>query len=150
MKQGEEGKTGDNGRGGSREAGKKKCLILEQEVNQVVQAPLRDQDVVGIIDSGVTGLHGGHLTHGQGLRRCSMFPTHFLSTKLRQQIGTKNPNMPLKNATIAQGAESKKRFRRDSQREKVLSLRCYSSQSTFCTRISHQSSLWDQLTRLSP
>jgi hypothetical protein len=39
------------------------CLILDEEVDQVVQAALGHQDVVGIVDSRVMRFQRGHREH---------------------------------------------------------------------------------------
>jgi hypothetical protein len=68
------------------------CLVLDEEVDQVVQAALGHQDVVGIVDSGVTRLQGGHRAHGQGLLGSDTLSFHFLYKEVRQPLGTKMAN----------------------------------------------------------
>jgi hypothetical protein len=71
-----EGPRAGQGRG---RAEKEWCLLLDEEVDQVVQAALGHQYVVGIVDSGVTRVQGRHRAHGQGLLVCLAFASQFLS-----------------------------------------------------------------------
>lgn len=53
------------GRAGVGRAEEKSCLILDQEVDQVVKAARRHEYVVRIIDRWITRLQGGHRAHRQ-------------------------------------------------------------------------------------
>jgi len=79
------GRKDGNGDGTRKRGEASACLILDQEVDQIVQAALRHQDIVRLVDGRIAGLQGGHGAGWESRASGLVLPDELLANKSCQQ-----------------------------------------------------------------